>query len=62
MKYLLLALFLSGCTVSVVDKRVTREELAAAFKQRDDAIEVLAEKIGELTRVIEPRMKKKGAK
>lgn len=48
MRYLLLAILLSGCTVSVVDGRVTREELAAAFGQRDTAIKILAEKIKEM--------------
>jgi hypothetical protein len=41
-------LSLSGCTINLVDKRLSREEVAAAFKQRDAAIEGLAQAIKEL--------------
>lgn len=41
-------LSLSGCTINLVDKRLSREEVAAAFKQRDELIVGLAEAIKEL--------------
>lgn len=42
------AALLAGCTISVVDKRLTREEVAAAFKQRDNALMGLAQTVKEL--------------
>lgn len=42
---LLLTLFLCSCTVRVVDSRMTREELVAAFGQRDQMLSALASKI-----------------
>lgn len=49
MKLVLIAtLFLSGCTVKVVDSRLSREEVAAAFKQRDEAMGIMAKAIKEL--------------
>lgn len=40
MKYLVvIALFLSSCTISVVDKRLPREEVQAAFGERDKVLE-----------------------
>lgn len=39
MKLLCLSLvLLTGCTIQLEDKRLTREEVAAAFQQRDEAI------------------------
>lgn len=40
-----LLIVLAGCTVQVVDKRVTREELAQAFGQRDQAMAVLNDRL-----------------
>lgn len=40
MKLLTLAVFLSGCTVNVVDKRLPPEEVHGAFKEVKDAIAV----------------------
>lgn len=48
MKTLILALCgLSclGCSVRVVDERLTRNEVAEAFKQRDTALENLAKAV-----------------
>lgn len=45
MKYLVLILVLGGCTLNVEDKRLTRDEVAVAFQQRDRALEVLAKEI-----------------
>lgn len=42
MRLAIIALLLSGCTINVVDKRVTREEVAAALAQRDEAIGKIA--------------------
>jgi len=36
-------LMLSGCTISVVDTRITREEIAQAFAQRDENIQAIAQ-------------------
>ena len=38
----LAALILTSCTVTVEDKRLTREEVAAAFQERDKALSVLS--------------------
>ena len=38
----LVALILTSCTVTVEDKRLTREEVAAAFQERDKALSVLS--------------------
>jgi len=36
MRYcLIVAVLLAGCTINIVDKRLTREDVAAAFKERD---------------------------
>ena len=63
MKYLLLTLIaicslvpivaysvdsVSPITVNLVDKRLSREEVVAAFQQRDQAIAVLTQAIKEL--------------
>lgn len=47
-KMIVLALFLSSCTVNVMDKRLTREEVALAFKQRDAVLEGIATKLKEM--------------
>lgn len=39
---LLICCIFTGCTVNVVDKRLTREEVAAALRDRDNAINALA--------------------
>lgn len=41
-------LTLSGCTISVVDTRITREELAQAFAQRDENIQAIAQALAKL--------------
>lgn len=41
-------LLLSACMVNITDKRLTREEVSAAFKQRDNAIMGLATIVKEL--------------
>ena len=38
MTMLSLALLLAGCTIRVEDQRLTREEVATAFQQRDAAL------------------------
>lgn len=50
MKLLILCLCLTSCavTVQVEDKRLTREEVAVAFKQRDDALTAIIEKLKQL--------------
>lgn len=51
MKLISVALLISslaGCTVSVVDTRITREELADAFRQRDQALSVLFQTVKQL--------------
>lgn len=50
MKYLMILLILSSCTIKVEDTRITREELAKAFGERDANIQLLAQKIAELTK------------
>lgn len=39
---------LSACTVQIEDKRLPREEVAAAFKQRDEAIVGLTKAVEKL--------------
>lgn len=39
---------LSACTVQIEDKRLTRGEVAAAFKQRDDALVGLTKAVEQL--------------
>lgn len=46
--FLAALLLLSGCTVTMVDKRLTREDVAAALKERDEAIALLAQKVLEM--------------
>lgn len=41
-------LMLSACTIQIEDKRLPREEVAAAFKQRDEAIAAIIEKLKQL--------------
>lgn len=48
---------LSGCTVAVTDQRITREELATAFQQRDQAIGSLAESMKKVIEKLEPSKK-----
>ncbi len=36
---------LPACTVNVVDKRLDREEVALAFKQRDQVLKALVQEI-----------------
>jgi len=48
MRIAIFCLLLSGCTINIVDKRLTREEVGAALKQRDEAIGVMAKAIKEL--------------
>lgn len=55
MRLVCLVLLLSGCTVSVVDGRLTREEVATALHERDANIEVLAQKVMELSKVLEKK-------
>jgi hypothetical protein len=43
--YVCLPLLSAGCTVSVVDGRLTRQEVKAAFDERDELIKYLATKI-----------------
>lgn len=43
---------LSGCTVQVVDKRISREEIATAFAQRDAATLKLAEALEAMRKAI----------
>lgn len=50
--FLAALVLLSGCTVNVVDKRLTREEVATALKQRDEALVILSQKIMELDAAI----------
>lgn len=45
--YLTLIAILTGCTVQVVDARLTREEVAVAFQQRDAAILDISKKLSE---------------
>lgn len=46
MRLVMLALILlSGCTVQLEDKRLTREEVSTALKQRDELFEKMAEAI-----------------
>lgn len=53
-KLIVLALLLSGCTINVADKRLTREEVALAFQQRDKILEGMATVLKELK---EPKKK-----
>lgn len=51
MKEMVLAaclLSLAGCTISIVDERVSREEVAQAFQERDALIIALAKAVKEL--------------
>lgn len=50
MRWLWLGIFVSGCTMSVqpFPAQVSRQELAQAFKQRDDALEVLTTAVRKL--------------
>jgi hypothetical protein len=41
-------LSLAGCTINVVDKRLSREEVAVAFRERDAVIAAIAKKLQEL--------------
>lgn len=43
-----LVILLTGCTIQLEDKRLTREEVAAAFQERDAAMEVLTKAIQEM--------------
>lgn len=43
--YLIAAFFLSACTIQIEDKRLTREEVAAAFAQRDHIFKAMAKEI-----------------
>jgi len=52
----LCAFLLGGCTVNVVDSRLTREEVNAAFSQRDAAIDALAKVIKKLHPEIEKKI------
>ena len=46
MKTLLIAaVLLSGCSLQLEDKRLTREEVAGAFKERDQVLARLSEEI-----------------
>lgn len=49
MRYLLILSLLNACTVNVVDRRLTREEVAAALQERDQVIAGIAEKVEELS-------------
>lgn len=50
-------LLLAGCTVKVADTRLPREEVIAAFQQRDIAIAQLAKAVEELRAEKEPKEK-----
>lgn len=50
MRYLVLALMLSSCTIKVEDSRLTREEVAKAFAERDANILAVAQKVAELVK------------
>jgi hypothetical protein len=52
-------LLLSGCTFNVVDKRLTREEVAGAFKERDEALKLITIVVKELQ---EAEIKRQGKK
>ena len=52
MRKLLILLALSSCTVNVVDKRLDRQEVAEAFRQRDSVIELLVKKVDELSKKV----------
>lgn len=54
----ILITLLSACTVQIEDKRLPREEVAAAFKQRDEAITAIIEKLKQLEPT-QPTEKKK---
>lgn len=54
----ILIALLSACTIQVEDKRLPREEVAAAFKQRDEAIAAIIEKLKQLEPT-QPTEKKK---
>lgn len=41
----ILASALAGCSLQLEDKRLTREEVATAFKQRDASLEALAKEL-----------------
>jgi hypothetical protein len=56
---ILAAAFFSGYGVIVVDRRVSREELAQAFQQRDKALETIAAKIKDLDSRVPAKLEEK---
>ena len=56
-KWLILALVLCGCTINITDKRLSREEIRAAFDQRDKVLTGMGKEIKDLKSSI--RLKKK---
>lgn len=53
MKQLILSfIMLTGCTVNIIDKRLTREEVAQALQERDVALAMLKRQIEELSKDI----------
>jgi len=44
----LVCLLLCACSVQIVDKRLTREEVTSALQERDRALMVLAERLKSL--------------
>ena len=52
---ILCALTLGGCTVTVVDSRLSREEVAKAFQQRDQVLETIVAKL----KALEPKKESK---
>lgn len=57
-----LLLTLGGCRVSVEDERLPREEVAKAFKDRDDVIAILFDKVKWLEQRVDKLQAKEGAK
>lgn len=43
--FVIMLLGLSACTVNIVDKRLTRDEVAAAFAQRDQIFKAIAKEL-----------------
>jgi len=55
--FVITALFLSACTVRVTDSRLTREEVAAAFAQRDAALDTIVAEIKQIKKTLQQKDK-----
>ena len=62
MRFLVVGLMVfGGCTINVVDKRLSRDEVAVAFRQRDAVLELITKEIERLQQALKVS-ETKGAK